>query len=171
MKLPIGGSLMSRLSWLAVAACSLPLFACAANVQPESVSERSAELGDAVDVSSADKQAAGKAHIGDSCNTDADCAGLGKHGLTAGCTNLFPGGYCTQACDTTLSNGGCPHGTFCLGGSICVVPCVNDGCADPGQVCDVLGGSSIPDKFCRDSCATASCLDGLICVDAGTFCQ
>ena len=164
MKLSFGGSVMPRLSWLALAACALPLLACAANVQPESVSEQSAEL---------QKPGKGPARVGDSCNTDADCAGMEpSHHLLTGCTNLFPGGYCTQVCDPKLHNGGCPNGTFCLGGSFCVVACdKNGGCADPGQTCDVLDDTGIPDKFCRSSCESATCNDGLQCVDAGTFCQ
>jgi hypothetical protein len=165
-------SVVRQLSWLAVAACSLPLFACSANVQPESkVSVQGSELIDQSGAGSA-PDGRGPAHIGDSCNTDADCAGVAEsHHVFTGCTNLFPGGYCTQVCENNLPNGGCPQGTFCLGGSFCVVSCVNDGCADPGQVCDVLADTGIPDKFCRTSCEAGTCNDGLTCVDQGTFCQ
>jgi len=162
------GSVVSRLSWVALAACSLPLFACSANVQPESqVSVQSSEL------SNGHGKGKGPARVGDSCNTDADCAGLPEsHHVFTGCTNLFPGGYCTQACQNNLPNGGCPHGTFCLGGAFCVVSCgAGDTCAKPGQVCDVLDDTGIPDKFCRDSCESNTCHDGLLCVDQGTFCQ
>lgn len=65
-------------------------------------------------------------NIGGACAADTDCTGSANMCITD--PNLFPGGYCTTACDPTMPTMGCPSGSTCqdfggAGQQFCVLDC------------------------------------------------
>lgn len=104
--------------------------------------------------------------IGGPCGADADC-----HGASAVCftatQNNFPGGYCSQLCDSLT----CPTGAVCVNGGahlFCAASCKTSasagdpGSCRPGYACNAFDTGG--DGFCYPACQTdANCGGGFHC--------
>jgi hypothetical protein len=81
--------------------------------------------------------------FGSPCANEAQCDRVGPDQI---CDTGLPGGYCTRPC-----TGGCPEGTFCLGGIACVVDCgPGMNCGRAAHSCTPLAGEGLPPTpFCH----------------------
>jgi hypothetical protein len=104
--------------------------------------------------------------IGGPCSAPADCKGASALCFTAS-QNGFPGGYCSQYCDSLQ----CPTGTVCVNGGahlFCASACKTSaspgatGSCRSGYACDPFDTGG--DGFCYPACTSdASCGGGLHC--------
>jgi hypothetical protein len=103
--------------------------------------------------------------FGSPCTSNTQCDAVGSEAF---CITGVPGGYCTRPCPSS----GCPSGTFCLGGTACVLDCgPGDHCGRENYLCSAVDYAGLPpDPWCHGSCAL-SCPSGMTCDPVGYRCQ
>jgi RHS repeat-associated protein len=109
------------------------------------------------------------ATIGSPCARNSDCARL-SGAEPALCSHDYPGGYCTLECEPGASAGGCPEGSSCSLSGMCLRDCdPQQGCAEPGFVCQAAPAYFQHEPFCHATC-DAGCQPGMYCDAIANLC-